>query len=48
MDEKEALFLLVNGKNTLSQNETIGNIYNKYKNKDGFLYFAYASEEIWG
>ena len=48
MDDKEALFLLVNGKNTLSQNETIETVYNKYKDKDGFLYIAYASEEIWG
>ena len=48
MNENEALFLLANGKNTLSQNETMNNIYKKYKNKDGFLYFTYASEELCG
>ena len=48
LNENDALFLLANGKNTLSQNETMNNIYKKYKNKDGFLYFTYASEEVWG
>ena len=46
--KNEALFLLANGKVTLPQNETIGTIYKKYKDKDGFLYIAYAAEEIWG
>ena len=48
LDDKEALFLLANGKITLSQNDTINAIYKKYKDKDGFLYIAYAAEEIWG
>ena len=48
IDEKDALFLLANGKRILPQNETIGTIYKKYKNKDGFLYIAYAAEEVWG
>ena len=48
VDEKEAIFLLVNGKFTLSQNESMGDIYKKFKDKDGFLYIAYTSEEIWG
>ena len=48
MDENEAIFLLVNGKRTLPQNDTIEAIYKKYKDKDGFLYIAYAAEEIWG
>ena len=48
LDEKEAIFLLANGKITLSQNETMGDIYKKYKDKDGYLYIAYATEEIWG
>ena len=49
LDEKEAIFLLVNGKTSLTQNaDTIGEIHKRYKDEDGFLYFAYASEEIWG
>ena len=48
LNEYEALFLLVNGKNVLSQNETMKNIYKNYKNKDGFLYFTYSTEQVWG
>ena len=48
IDEKEGIFLLLNGKNTLTQNETMGEIHKKYKDKDGFLYISYASEEVWG
>ena len=27
---------------------TMNEVYKKYKDKDGFLYIAYAAEEIWG
>ena len=48
LDDKEAIFFLVKGKTSLSGNDSLGTIYNKYKSKDGFLYIAYAAEEIWG
>ena len=48
LGKEDAIFFLVNGKNTLTANETMLEIYNKYKDEDGFLYIAYASEEIWG
>ncbi len=48
MDQKEALFFLANGKTTLTGNDTMLEIYKKYKDEDGFLYIAYAAEEIWG
>ena len=48
IDDKEGIFFLINGKNTLSGSDTLGTIYEKYKSRDGFLYIAYASEEIWG
>ena len=48
LDDKEAIFFLINGKSSLSGNESLGTIYEKYKSKDGFLYIAYAAEEIWG
>ena len=48
MDEKEALFFLANGKTALSGNDQLIDIYNKYKDEDGFLYVAYASEIVWG
>ena len=48
IDEKEALFFLVNGKTSLTGNDSMREIYNKYKDEDGFLYIAYATQEIWG
>ena len=48
MGNIEALFFLVNGKVTLNGNMTMSEVYKKYKDKDGFLYIAYAAEEIWG
>ncbi len=48
MGKEEALFFLVNGKKSLTGDDTMQNIYDKYKSEDGFLYIAYASEEVWG
>ena len=48
MDQKEALFFLVNGKTSLTGDNTMLEIYKKYKDEDGFLYIAYAAEEVWG
>ena len=48
IDEKEALFFLVNGKISLTGDLTMSEIYKKYKDEDGFLYIAYASEQVWG
>ena len=48
MDKEEALFFLVNGKKSLTGDDSMKDVYNKYKNEDGFLYIAYASEEVWG
>ncbi len=48
MDKEDALFFLVNGKKSLTGTDTMSEIYKKYKDEDGFLYIAYAAEEIWG
>ena len=48
IEDKEALFFLVNGKISISGTVSMTDIYNKYKEKDGFLYIAYANEETWG
>ena len=48
MNKEEALFFLVNGKKSLTGDDPMQDIYNKHKNEDGFLYIAYASEEVWG
>ena len=50
LNEIESFFLFTkNGKYTLKPDEKLNDIYERYKDKDdGFLYFIYASEEIWG
>ena len=48
IDKESALFLLVKGKNALAGNDPMSTIYQKYKDEDGFLYIAYASELVWG
>ena len=48
MEKEAALFLLVNGKKALTGDDTMQEIYDKYKCDDGFLYIAYASEQVWG
>ena len=48
LGKEEALFFLVNGKKSLTGDDTMQEVYDKYKQEDGFLYIAYASELIWG
>ena len=48
LKESEALFFLINGKKVMSGPETLGDIYEKNKDKDGFLYIMYAGEDVWG
>ena len=51
LESKDALFLLVKCKknyNSLTGNETFDQVYEKYKDSDGFLYTLYTSKEIWG
>ena len=44
---EEALFLFVNGV-IPSSNKFIGEIYDHYKDADGFLYIVYAKENTFG
>jgi len=47
LDSTEALFIFVN--NILCNNaQIINEIYNLYKDKDGFLYITYTSENTFG
>ena len=50
--EKEyALFLLANCKSkkyAVVGSMTFGEVYEKYKDDDGFLYLIYSNEKIWG
>ena len=45
---EEALYLLINDKEILPSNMVMINVYNKYKNEDGFLYICYCSENTFG
>ena len=49
IEPERALFFLVNGKNTVSTNDSLGQIYDVYKDKeDGFLYMTYSEEVVYG
>ena len=49
MKQEEAFYLLVDGKNSISGDQNLSDIYERYADKgDGFLYIAYASELTWG
>lgn len=48
--QKEAsMFMLVNGKTSVTGQQGIKEVYENYKDKeDGYLYIAYTSELTWG
>ena len=49
LGENEGLFLSAKGKYNLTQEKTIGEVYNLYKDKeDGFLYIMYSSMVVFG
>jgi GABA(A) receptor-associated protein len=48
LSEKETLFLFINESILATGSETISKIYNEYKDKDGFLYISYCSENVFG
>ena len=48
LPEEEALFLSVKGKYSISGQKLMENVYNTYKDEDGFLYIMYTSELIYG
>jgi GABA(A) receptor-associated protein len=42
LDSTKPIFLLVNNSSVPNTSETIGQIYNNYMDKDGFLYITYS------
>ena len=50
-DDKKAIFTFVKGESgyfLINLNETIKNVYNNYKNVDGFLYIKFGVENTFG
>ena len=48
LTDAEALFVFVNESTLAPTSETIGSLYSKYKDEDGFLYMLYCSENVFG
>jgi hypothetical protein len=48
LTQEVSIYLLINGKTTIGGDETIQQLYQTFKDNDGFLYIAYSSEIIWG
>ena len=47
LDSSEALFIFIN--NVLpTTSQTLGQVYQEYQNKDGFLYVTYSGENTFG
>lgn len=44
----DAIFLLINNNTIPHTGSTIKEIYNKYADKDGFLYVTYSSQQAFG
>ena len=48
LNEGEALYLSVKAKYNLTSEKVMGDIYELYKDNDGFLYIMYSSQVIMG
>ena len=47
--DKQAFFLVVEGNHSIAGDNSLLDVYHKFKNKeDNFLYIMYSSEEAWG
>ena len=47
LESSQTLFIMVNN-SLVSSSELLGEIYEKYKDMDGFLYMKYSSENTFG
>ena len=46
--QEAAFYLLANGKASITGDRLLSDVYEEYRDEDGFLYIAYASELTWG
>jgi GABA(A) receptor-associated protein len=48
LDSKEAIFIFVGNGTLVPSNYSINEVYDTYKNEDGFLYIIYTAENTFG
>lgn len=49
MKKEQGLFLMVNdGKDIVKANQNLEQVFNTYKDEDGFLYILYTQEDMFG
>ena len=48
LNREEGLVLFTNEKYMMRPNNKLQDVYDKYKDEDGFLYLVYAEENIYG
>lgn len=48
IDDTESLFFFVNDNVLVNTSQTMIAIYDSHKDEDGFLYFTYCSENVFG
>lgn len=48
IDATESIFLIVNETYIPPNSATIGEVYDKYTDKDGFLYITYSAQQVFG
>lgn len=48
LDSSQALFMFVNESCIPASDALLGEVYNKYQDKDGFLYVLYSAENTFG
>ncbi|XP_061582291.1 microtubule-associated proteins 1A/1B light chain 3C [Cololabis saira] len=48
LESSESLFLLVAERSMSCMSSSMGEVYTRYRDMDGFLYITYASQEMFG
>ena len=48
ISSEKSIYIFVGGNNMVSGSQTLGTVYEKYKDLDGFLYTCYSGETTFG